>query len=154
MIETDPEEVRRWVAQAKTRHIGLKPVEIWLGQTDRRMGPVLAEVVKGRGIGGRFRTRATMIAKVAQVVGREETRLDAQGEHDRVVLVGRRGKTATIAVSPGRYAEVDPGPWAGTTVAERVEIALGMLDNMSPEEEALADRVGWEKGRESAPGVH
>ena len=69
-------------------------------------------------------------------------------------LVGRRGKTATIAVSPGRYAEVDPGPWAGTTVAERVEMALGMLDNMSPEEEALADRVGWEKGRESAPGLH
>ena len=101
MIETDPEEVRRWVAQAKTRHIGLKPVEIWLGQTDRRMGPVLAGVVKGLGIGGRFRTRATMIAKVAEAVGREERRLDREGEHDRVVLVGRRGKTATIAVSPG-----------------------------------------------------
>ena len=146
--------MRRWVAQAKTRHIGLKPVEIWLGQTDRRMGPELAEVVKGLGIGGRFRTRAMMITKVAKAVGREEERLDAQGEHDRVVLVGRRGKTATIAVSPGRYAEVDPEPWAGTTVAERVEMALGVLDNMTAEEEALADRVGREKGRESAPGLH
>ena len=154
MIETDPEQVRRWIAQAKTRCIGLKPVEIWLGQTDRCMGPVLAEVLKGHGIGGRFRTRATMIAKVAKAVGREEKRLDAQGEHDRVVLVGRRGKTATIAVSPGRYAEVDLEPWAGTTVAEPVEMALGVLDNMRPEEEALADRVGREKGRESAPGVH
>ena len=154
MIKTDREEVRRWVTQAKTRPIVLKPVEIWLGQTDRRMGPTLAEVVKGPGISGRFRTRATMIAKVAKAVGREEKRLDAQGEHDRVVLVGRRGKTATVAVSPGRYAEVDPGAWAGTTVPERVEMALGMLDNMRPEEEALADRVGREKGREGAPGLH
>ena len=154
MIKTDPEEVRRWIARAMTRRIGLKPVEIWLGQTDRRMGPTLAKVVKGPGIGGRFRTRATMIAKVAKAVGREEKRLDAQGEHDRVVLVGRRGKTATVAVSPGRYAEMDPGPWAGTTVAERVELALSMLDNMRPEEEALADRVGREKGREGAPGLH
>ena len=154
MIETDPEQVRRWIAQAKTRRIGLKPVEIWLGQTDRRMGPELAEVVKGPGIGGRFRTRAAIIAKVAKAVGRQEKRLDGQGEHDRVVLVGRKGKTATIAVSPGRYAEIDPGPWAGTTVAERVEVALGVLDNMSPEDEALADRVGREKGREGAPGVH
>ncbi|MDD9981159.1 MAG: hypothetical protein OXU81_07340 [Gammaproteobacteria bacterium] len=157
MIETDSEEVRRWIAQAKSRRIGLKPVEIWLGQTDRPMGPVLAKVVKGLGIGGRFRTRATIIAKAAEAaeaVGREEKRLDAQGEHARVVLVGRRRKTATIAVSPGRYAEVDPEPWADTTVAERVEMALGMLDNMRPEEKALADRVGRKKGRESAPGVH
>ena len=154
MIDTDPEQVGRWVAQAKMRQIGLKPVEIWLGQTDRRMGPTLAEVVKGPGIGGRFRTRAAMIAKVAKVVGQQEKRLDSQGEHDRVVLIGRKGKTATIAVSPGRYAEIDPGPWACTTVAERVELALGILDNMRPEDEALADRVGREKGREGAPGVH
>ena len=154
MSETDPEKVRQWIARAKTRHIVLKPVEIWLGQTDRRMGPELVEVVKGLGIGGRFRTRATMIAKVAEAVGREEKRLDRCGKHNRVVLVGRRGKAATIAVSPGRYAEVDPRPWAGTTVAERVEMALGMLDNMRPEEEALADRVGREKGRGSAQGLH
>ena len=126
----------------------------WLSRDPFAFVARLAEVAKGTGIGGRFRTRATMIANVAEVVGREERRLDRCGEHDRVVLVGRRGKTATIAVSPGRYAEVDPEPWAGTTVAERVEMALGMRDNMSPEEEALADRVGWEKGRESAPGVH
>ena len=152
-----PEEarqIRRWIARAKSLEIELGPVEVWLGQIDRRMGPQLAEVATGGGPGGRFETREALLEKTSEVVGRHEAALDAQGETERVVLVGREGKAATIAVSPGRYPGMHRIPWSGTTVAERVELALGGLDNMGAEDEALADAVGRWKGAQRAGGIH
>ena len=147
-------KVRLWAALAKDKPIALEPVEIWLGQTDRRMGPEFVERLEGAEEGGRFDTREALLEAAATAVAREEARLDACGQTERVVLVGRAYKSATIAVSPGRYRGDDPAPWATTAMSERVEMALTGLDNAPAALDALADAVGARKRGAGAPGTH
>ena len=147
-------KVRLWAALAKGKPIALEPVEIWRGQTDRRMGPEHIETIEGDEPDGRFHNREALLEAAGAAVAREEARLDACGETERVVLVGRAYKSATIAVTPGRYAGDDRAPWASTPMTERVEMALTGLDNAPAALDAIADAVGASKRGAGAPGVH